>query len=276
LGTVAASRTEIADQLDNIQAMQKGIVSLTDDEPQAVGIVVHYLYHLDYPSIPMLVEDKIDSNGNGRQYESDAHWQINGHNGQMPDGPVTEVGYGPKEDSASVETIDELRLTGLSKKDKKRKKKKGSAKIVTEELLIEPKDLSFEEAEIYEEAPAEEVVALPESLTTTHIVTHAKIYALSKKYGIEGLKALALEKFEDEIQHSWSGNEFLQAAKVVYTSTVDDDDKEIRNTVASTLYQHPELLDRKETQQIMKGSDLGFDLLMRVRSRGGFGDGIGC
>lgn len=258
-------------KLDNIQAVQRGIVSLADDEPQAVGIVVHYLYHLDYPSIPMLVEDKIDSNGNGRQYDSDAHWQINGHNnGPMPDGPVTEVGYGPKEDSASVETVEELRLTGLSKKDKKRKKRKGSAKIVTEELFAEPKDFSVEEAEIYEEAPAE-------ALTTSHIVTHAKIYALSKKYGIEGLKALALEKFEDEVQHSWSGNEFLQAAKVVYTSTVDDDDdKEIRNAVASTLYQHPELLDRKETQQIMKGSDLGFDLLMRVRSRGGFGDGIGC
>jgi len=45
-----------------------------------------------------------------------------------------------------------------------------------------------------------------------------------------------------------------------------DEDKEIRNAVTTTLYQHPELLDKEETQNTIRGLALGFDLLMRVRS----------
>lgn len=205
------------------------------------------------------------SNGNEAQFESEGHWKINGHDGQVLDDIIPEVLSEPTEGPASVE----------SRKEKKRKKKKkASVQSATEGLITELKDFSIEEIGMNGDINVEEAAAMSpvESLTYSNILIHAKVYTLSKKYGVEGLKALALEKFEDEAQQKWATDDFLQAAKEVYTSVLDDGDRGMRDVITGTLYEHPELLDKDETQKVIRGLELGFDLLMRVRTKGGFGD----
>jgi hypothetical protein len=231
-------------------------------------MVVHYLYHLDYYSISTYLEDKaasVTSYGNGAQIESESHWKINGHDGHISDDTAPDAVPEPMEGSAAVES---------SKARKKKKRRKASVQSPTEGSIAGLKDSAVNETGLHDEQAAEEAVAaaLEDPMTYSNLLIHAKVYALSKKYNVEGLKALALEKFEDEAKQNWATDDFLQAAKEVYTSTFDDDDRRMRDVITDTLYEHPELLDKKETQKVIKGLDLGFDLLMRVRIRGGFSD----
>ncbi|KAK8093138.1 uncharacterized protein PG998_014539, partial [Apiospora kogelbergensis] len=55
------------------------------------------------------------------------------------------------------------------------------------------------------------------------LIIHTKVYVLAEKYLINGLKALALLKFnEATIEHSTS-NALLEATQVAYQSTVETD-----------------------------------------------------
>jgi len=273
-----------------------------EDDPLAVDMIFHYMYHLDYPStttsttttapaalIPV-EEHQAHGHTNGVTVNGDGpHPKTNGHTG-----PINDIAPFSFPDTAS-EPKDEPMLVdaaldddaGLKKEKEKKKKRKKKAKVAGEETKDDP----VEEPEDHHLGPSNAVLSddsllnakpmakptpttasSPSILVTTkpHLVTHARVYALSKKYKIDGLKALALEKFEGQVHQSWASEDFLQAAKVVYESTMEDD-VDIRNAVTTTLYQHPELLDKKETQDVIKGLALGFDLLMRVRSLGGFG-----
>ncbi|KAJ4127771.1 hypothetical protein NW768_008044 [Fusarium equiseti] len=95
-------------------------------------------------------------------------------------------------------------------------------------------------------------------------VLHTKIYALGEKYEIKDLKALALQKFayEATIYHSY--HSFCHGAKEAYTCTVDED-RGMRDVVVDTVLKNRYLLDQWSFQQIVKKTDLGFDLLMRLK-----------
>ncbi|KAI5457494.1 hypothetical protein BGZ63DRAFT_394864 [Mariannaea sp. PMI_226] len=95
---------------------------------------------------------------------------------------------------------------------------------------------------------------------------HAKVYALGEKYGIKGLKALAVKKFEDEVVHHWDSADFLLAIQEVYTSTVDHD-RPMRDAVVATFSKHGSLLDKPSVQDVVKGLELSFDLLMQYRKK---------
>lgn len=97
-----------------------------------------------------------------------------------------------------------------------------------------------------------------------NLTLHAKVYALGEKYAIAGLKALALRKFREEADVSWDKDEFLRAAKEVYTSTVDHD-RSMRQAVVETICRHPELLDKQAAQDAVEGSELCFDVMMKFK-----------
>lgn len=94
---------------------------------------------------------------------------------------------------------------------------------------------------------------------------HAKVYALAEKYDIQCLKNKALEKFRKEVDACWMSADFLRAAEEVYTSTMDHD-RSMRDVVVETFTQHPNLLDREETQNMVRGLDLCYDLMMQFRA----------
>lgn len=101
--------------------------------------------------------------------------------------------------------------------------------------------------------------------TGNELIIHTKVYALAEKYLIDGLKALALRKFNEATIDHWASNDLLEAAQVVYQYTVETD-RGMRDTVIQTFYGHPELLDKEEVQDIFRTLPLlAYDLMMHVR-----------
>lgn len=225
-------------------------------------MVIHYLYHLDYSTNLTVGQDYTNGYTTGA-HERDDHTEKDAHHEGASDDAMIE-------ESSSAQGPDESSSINISSKNKKKNKKKqkrlssGSVLTVTTQPNGSPvkgPDLS--------NGCAEEYVVPIESPSPSSLVVHAKVYALSKKYSINGLKLLALEKFRIEADQDWDTGDFLLAAKEVYTST-SAADQDIRDAVTTIVYEHPEILDRDETQELIKGLDLGFDVLKRVRVKGGF------
>ena len=95
---------------------------------------------------------------------------------------------------------------------------------------------------------------------TPELLIHTRVYALAEKYGIEGLKALAREKFEVLAAQRWSEPDFLEAAEEAYTTTIDTD-RGLRNVVLQSFRQRPELARRSNVQNTVQHVPLlAFDL----------------
>ncbi|KKZ63843.1 hypothetical protein EMCG_01850 [[Emmonsia] crescens] len=94
-----------------------------------------------------------------------------------------------------------------------------------------------------------EIFEVPQ--TYSSLTIHAKVYCLGEKYLINSLKALALQKFKATAREHWDVNDFLEAAKQAYTSTIETD-RGLRDAVIAVLYDHSELLDREEAQIVFK------------------------
>lgn len=226
--------------------------------------MVHYLYHLDYSTDLTAGQDYTNGFATGT-HERDGQTEKDvPHEGVSDDAMI--------EESSSAQGPEESVSVKISSKDKKKSKKKqkklssGSSLTVT----TQPNGSPVKEADLSNGTRyTEEYVVPVESTSPSSLVTHAKVYALSQKYNIDGLKLLALEKFKTEAGQDWDTGDFLLAAKEVYTST-SAADQDIRDAVTTVVYEHPEILDRDETQEIIKGLDLGFDVLKRVRAKGGF------
>lgn len=107
----------------------------------------------------------------------------------------------------------------------------------------------------------------PSPLATkeAHLILHARMYAAAEKYGIGGLKALALDKFKIQLTRHWDAVEFAEAIHVVYSSTPPSD-KDMREVVADTLGWHGRLLEKPEIEvAILDINGLAYELLKRSR-----------
>jgi ABC-type branched-subunit amino acid transport system substrate-binding protein len=113
----------------------------------------------------------------------------------------------------------------------------------------------------FKEAEQEPVPEAAEAVRSPNLIIHATVYALAEKYGVAGLKALALEKFSEEADQHWDNTDFVQAATEVYTGTPKND-RGMRDIVVSTFMQHKSLLRKLEAIEVLKDTDLGFELLM--------------
>lgn len=206
------------------------IISLKTDDPQAVELMLTYLYTLDYPQI---VSKPL----------------TNGIHAEEPSTPISKE-YSREEEQFIETTPSEAGSESIKKKGKK--KKRGSVQA-TNGLV----DTVTEQP-----APPPPPDAAPHA--NSNLVIHAKLYALGSKYGIHGLKTLSADKFEKEVEHSWESDDFLRAAQEAYTSAGDD--RTIRDAVLNAMKLHPQLLDRKQVQDVIKRLELSFDLLMHMHS----------
>ncbi|KAF5989214.1 speckle-type POZ [Fusarium coicis] len=93
----------------------------------------------------------------------------------------------------------------------------------------------------------------------------AKVYAIGEKYGIPGLKAIALSKFETLAKAYANTNDFRIAAEEVYTSTIDQD-RGMRDIVVNTMEENIALLNDEGFEALAKNTELGHDLLMKIAS----------
>lgn len=99
------------------------------------------------------------------------------------------------------------------------------------------------------------------------LIKHAKVFAMAIKYQVDGLRALALQKFQQAALHEWNSDDFAQVVHIVYTSTPDHV-RELRGIVATTIYDHfRDLKDKEELEVVISGlGDLSYSLLRRTSS----------
>ncbi|KAG5775231.1 hypothetical protein H9Q69_012679 [Fusarium xylarioides] len=96
-----------------------------------------------------------------------------------------------------------------------------------------------------------------------NLTLFAKVYALGEKYGIPGLKIVALSKFETLAKAYAHTKDFRIAAGEVYTSTIDQD-RGMRDVVVKTVEDNVALLNDGAFEALVKNTELGHDLLMKM------------
>lgn len=98
--------------------------------------------------------------------------------------------------------------------------------------------------------------------TEVHLVEHAKVFAMTIKYQVQGLRNLAASKFEASVAKHWKHDDFSHATYIVYTSTPDDITA-LRKIVATPIHDNIRLFRKKEEIQSLLRSipGLAYDLL---------------
>ena len=72
-------------------------------------------------------------------------------------------------------------------------------------------------------------------------IMHTKMYALGSKYQIHSLKAVALAKFTEAVTYAWNDPDFVEATRLVY-STTPDHDKGLRDITSQAILDHQHIL----------------------------------
>ncbi|KAF5689981.1 kelch 4 [Fusarium denticulatum] len=100
-----------------------------------------------------------------------------------------------------------------------------------------------------------------------NLYVHYKVYTLGEKYGIAGLKALAVRNFETEGEKelgSSSVNYFgylIHMMKEAYNCTAEGD-RPLRGAVVRMLKSKPNLFERSDMKESLKEEGLAYDLAM--------------
>ncbi|KLO81753.1 uncharacterized protein LW93_6906 [Fusarium fujikuroi] len=116
-------------------------------------------------------------------------------------------------------------------------------------------------------SPPQRPFAPPLAIPAENLYLHAKVYALGEKYGIRPLKTQALVKFEFEAPFHLHTDDFLQAIREAYTSTIETD-RPFRDAVVAVLRSNKHLLKKESVKAILKDTTLGlsFDMVMELAS----------
>jgi hypothetical protein len=105
-----------------------------------------------------------------------------------------------------------------------------------------------------------------ESPKKTYFATHALVFALADKYGVDGLKEEVMWHFSEE--QDWVDiydlPDFLKAVKLAYTTTPSDV-RELRDAVVKTFRDHRNFLEDSRTMTLLKEVEgLAYDVLMGI------------
>ncbi|KAI4761578.1 hypothetical protein E4T52_06342 [Aureobasidium sp. EXF-3400] len=118
-----------------------------------------------------------------------------------------------------------------------------------------------------ETAKLKEKKRFEENFDETHIlkegllIDHAKMYVMGDKYGIFGLKDLALRKYQEAYEHTSAG--FANSMIVIYTSTIDND-MDLRNVIIKILtVDITNLMSKPKISQNVKDLPLLSHVLLR-------------
>ncbi|TKA25335.1 hypothetical protein B0A50_06239 [Salinomyces thailandicus] len=105
--------------------------------------------------------------------------------------------------------------------------------------------------------------------TDGNMVTHAKVYAAAVKYHVPALATLAAAKFQKAVDVNWDHNSFAVAVHLAYTTTPKES-RDLRETVASAITRHDNLLYKPEVEATVCGiTRLAYELLKKSRGASG-------
>ncbi|KAF2431542.1 hypothetical protein EJ08DRAFT_669916 [Tothia fuscella] len=231
---------------------ETGIIDLSEDDPEAVDLMINYFYHLDYLPAP-----RTRSRVTSRASRISA-----------PSSPIRERPMSPLSPMASPTSstfgkapqrfaLVEDPLLATAASYPKPQCPLSPPESVFNFMGKAPKEDYFEqdyEPEIVEPADPEP------DFSQARLITHARVYALAEKYDIRALKALAHRKFAIQSAYHWSSPELPAAIQEVYEGTVDTD-RGLRDVVISTFRAYPEIAQRKDVADVIKqNATLAYEL----------------
>lgn len=105
-------------------------------------------------------------------------------------------------------------------------------------------------------------VPLGECLSRGPLARHARMYAMGEKYGVPGLKALALVKFSPAKTMAWCG---LCTALVVAYASTPDTDQDMRNKFVELFNKFPKVAALNTVEKTLQEiPDLVFALFRKL------------
>jgi hypothetical protein len=95
---------------------------------------------------------------------------------------------------------------------------------------------------------------------------HLRVFALANMLRVEGLKVIACEKLDRQLQQHWISDTFPDCIREVYLTTNNVDSKSIRNAVVHVVALHKEDLTHKRPFQdlIREVGDFAVDLVLKM------------
>ncbi|KAL5438737.1 hypothetical protein PMIN07_010667 [Paraphaeosphaeria minitans] len=222
---------------------ETGIINLTEDDPEAVEHMVHYFYHLDYLNKPL---SRRSSQRSARSTSP-----------RTPRFPTRRPSQKVK-----LALIEDPLLAMLS----------AATPAPAVPQVQQPDDQDILDAPMklpdtpmqdqFPDDPFEYVYTTEAKADAeqSHLVTHAKVYAIAEKYGIVGLKSLSRKKFADQIQTHLDSEELPEACQEAYESTVDTD-RGLRDIIIQAFRSNPDLSSRKDVEVVLRDTPgLAFEL----------------
>lgn len=255
-----------------------GIIRLFEADAKALDAVIHFFYHLDYPSDPTLLpsEDDVQAASTADGFNGD-------RSENRDDSPISVK----TEEPAS--SLDDFLPISVSKNATKQRKKRARRKSMTRgpadppgtitEVIVLPDSFGGDREEgaslVQPQVVANGSAHTPPRSPTPEvkelgIVFHASVFCLSKQLGIDSLQALALLKFAAYVEEHWSSDGFITATDEVVSILAKDanDDGKIRGVILDVLCKHLELLNKEGIEGVIRGFDLGYDILKQLNKRG--------
>lgn len=94
---------------------------------------------------------------------------------------------------------------------------------------------------------------------------HAKVYNLSKEFGIDSLQALVLHKLESETKEYWDSEGFVKAASEVSSLITESEIEEgnIQGIILNVFCEHRQLINKDGMESVIWGMDLVKQLTKR-------------
>ncbi|KAK3676926.1 hypothetical protein LTR78_003130 [Recurvomyces mirabilis] len=197
------------------------MIDLSDDDEEAVNQMIHFFYHLDYLNHPEQPRATIFRH----RASSDARKKLLKRIDMslVCDPLLAAAGcYTPESPVSPVSSMDEKVPFDLTEKAQR-----GRSRTPP---LVADDDTDYESVEGDENLPEDE----------SHLLLHARVYALAEKYDIPSLKQISRSKFEMAMACHYDSADFPEAIEEVYCSTIDGD-RGLRGIICEAFSCHPQL-----------------------------------
>jgi len=206
---------------------QSGLVDLSEDDAEAVEHMVHYFYHNDYLNKPL-------SRHSSRR---------SSRSGSSPSLPPSMRRSPPRQLNLAL-SADPLLAQATAANNAPITPPADGPAFQNFDLSSKLSDTPI--AHQFEDDDVESVGSEPEpAIEKSHLVVHAKVYAIAEKYGIVGLKALSRSKFIDEMDVHLGGPDLPMACQEAYESTYHTD-RGLRDVIIQAFRANPDLSRRPE------------------------------
>ncbi|KAF2743366.1 hypothetical protein M011DRAFT_471520 [Sporormia fimetaria CBS 119925] len=220
-----------------------GEIDLSADDAEAVDHMLYYIYHNKYPD-PKRCTSNRESKHRESQMSCGDYWLLEGprepHN-MSPSFMAAAAEYNRRRELASQH--EHSAESGLNDE-----KPSASRRVRFSEN--EGRDVKGEE---HPETGAE-------SSAQSEGVTHVHVYAIAEKYGLEGLKTLARQRFKDDLPILMKSSKFPEICHAVFETTIQTD-RGLRDLVVQAFRAQLELhKDKKIRRMLNKTPDLALEL----------------